>query len=49
MIDPVKPTKPVFEWRVGDHQTIALPLISDRLAAEAAQLPAGVTLEPLSQ
>ena len=50
MIDPAKPSHPpVFEWRTGDDTVIALPLVNDRLDLTAARLPAGVTLEALSQ
>jgi hypothetical protein len=49
VIDPAKQSRPVFEWRVGDNKTIVLPLVNDRLDVTAAKLPAGITLEPLSQ
>ena len=49
VINLAKPSKPVFEWRVDDNKTITLPLVDDRLDVSAAKLPAGVTLEALSQ
>src|SRR5579885_632734 len=47
VIDPAKPSKSVFEWRIDDNKMIAIPLINDRLDVATAKLPAGVTLEPL--
>jgi hypothetical protein len=47
VIDRAKPTKPVFTWKIGEQQTIELPLVNDRLDAAAAKLPAGVALEAL--
>lgn len=49
VIDPAKPAKPVFQWRIDDNKTIALPLAGDRLDVAAAKLPAGVVLEVLQQ
>jgi hypothetical protein len=48
VIDPAKPTKPVFTWKIGDAQSIELPLVNDRLDTASAKLPAGVTLQTLS-
>jgi hypothetical protein len=39
--------EPVFTWKIGEQQTIELPLVNDRLDAAAAKLPAGVALEAL--
>jgi hypothetical protein len=47
VIDPAKPTKPVFTWKIGDAQSIELPLVNDRLDTASAKLPAGVTLRTL--
>ena len=47
VIDPAKPTKPVFTWKIGETQTIELPLVNDRLDTASAKLPAGVTLQTL--
>ncbi|HYL60894.1 MAG TPA: hypothetical protein VEU51_18655 [Candidatus Acidoferrales bacterium] len=47
VIDPAKPTKPVFTWKIGDTQSIELPLVNDRLDTAAAKLPTGVTLQTL--
>jgi hypothetical protein len=48
VIDPAKPSKPVFIWKIGDQQSIELPLFDDRLDIAAAKLPTGVTLQALS-
>lgn len=48
VIDPAKPSKPVFTWKIGDQQSIEIPLVDDRLDLAAAKLPAGVTLQALS-
>lgn len=47
VIDPAKPTKPIFTWKIGEQQTIELPLVNDRLDAAAAKHPAGLALEAL--
>jgi len=49
VVDPAKRSKPVFEWRIDEKRAITLPLVEDRLDVAAAKLPAGVTLEALSQ
>jgi len=49
VIDPSKPTTPIFEWRVADDKIIALPLVNDGLDVATAKLPDGITLEQLSQ
>ena len=49
VIDPAKPSKPVFEWKVGDNETIEIPLADDRLDIANARLPEGVKLELLGK
>lgn len=47
VIDPTAPSRPVFQWKIGEKQAIAIPLVDDRLDLGAATLPPNVTLEPL--
>ena len=47
VIDPAKPSRPIFVWKIGESQTIELPLIDDRLDLVVAKLPEGVTLKML--
>jgi len=47
VIDPAKPSRPVLVWKIGESQTIELPLIDDRLDLAVAKLPEGVTLKML--
>jgi len=49
VIDPAKPSKPVFEWNLGDGKAIEIPLVNDRLDIAAAKLPANVTLEAIAK
>jgi hypothetical protein len=49
VVDPSHPSTPIFEWRIADGKTIALPLVNDRLNVAGAKLPEGITLETLSQ
>lgn len=48
VIDPAKPARPVFAWKIGDRRTIELPLVDDRLDTSSAKLPAGVILQPVT-
>jgi hypothetical protein len=48
VIDPAKPSTPIYEWKIDDTNAIELPLRSDRLDVSAAKLPPGVTLESLA-
>ncbi|HYA34522.1 MAG TPA: hypothetical protein VEF03_02830 [Candidatus Binataceae bacterium] len=49
VIDPAKPSKPVFQWKIGDTETIEIPLVDDRLDIANAKLPDGVKLELLGK
>ena len=48
VIDPARPSKPVFVWRIGKGRAIELPLVGDRFDLSAAKLPANVTLRDLA-
>jgi hypothetical protein len=48
VLDPAKPSKPVFVWRIAKGKTIELPLVGDRFDLAAAKLPANVTLRDLA-
>ena len=48
VVDPAHPSTPIFEWRIGERKTIALPLVNDRLDVAGAKLPDGISLESLS-
>jgi hypothetical protein len=47
VIHPAKPSRPVLQWKIGERETIDLPLTDDRLNLAAAKLPKGIRLEPL--
>jgi hypothetical protein len=48
VIDPAKPSKPVFIWKIGEQQTIELPLVNDKLDIAAGKAPSNVTLQAIS-
>jgi len=48
VVDPSHLSTPIFEWRIADGETIALPLVKDRLDVSGAKLPEGIVLESLS-
>ena len=48
VIDPKKPTTPVYQWKIDDTHAIEIPLNNDRLDIGAANLPPGVSLELVS-
>jgi hypothetical protein len=45
VLDPARPTAPIYEWKIDDAHAIEIPLQNDRLNVAAAKLPPGVTLE----
>ncbi len=47
VIDPAKPSRPVFQWKIAEHQAIEIPLVDDHLDVAAATLPTNVSLEVL--
>jgi hypothetical protein len=49
VIDPAKPSKPVFEWKIGDGPVIEIPLVDDRLDLASVKLPPNVRLELLDK
>jgi len=47
VVDPAKPSKPVWQWIIAPGRTIAIPLVDDRFDVAAASVPDGVALEAL--
>ncbi len=47
VIDPARPSAPVYRWKIAEGQAIEIPLVSDRLDLAAAKLPPNVTIEAL--
>lgn len=49
VIDPAKPSKPLFEWKISDAEAIEIPLVDDHLDIASAKLPPGIKLELLAK
>ena len=48
VVDPARPSRPVWRWTIDATQAIELPLVDDRFDVAAAKLPPDVTLESLA-